>query len=188
MNNYQKYINGVWVDDPGKKIDDLRTSLNMAGKFEAVLKRADGEVEKFDFDNICTYQGLISLLNTMFAGTGQITNWYLGVFQNNYTPVVSDTASTFVSSAGEFTGYSGGARPTFTAAAASGSPTLGNSAAAATFTFTGSATLYGAMLASVATPGSGAGVLFSAAQFGSPKNVGSGDQLILTYTINAATA
>lgn len=188
MTNYQKLVNGVWVDDPEAKINDLRTSVKLGGQFEAVLKRANGDEEDFDFRNVATYQGLISLLNTMFTGSGQITNWYLGVFQNNYTPVVTDTMSSFVTSAGEFTGYSGGARPTFSPAAASGSPTINNGASAATFTFTGSATLYGAFLSSVATPGSGSGILFSAAQFGASKNVSSGDQLILTYTINAATA
>lgn len=189
MINYQKLVNGVWVDDPDMKVSDLRASLGMAGHFQAVLKRAGeyGESE-FDFDNVCTNQGLIALLNGMFTGATQITNWYLGVFQNNYTPVVGDTMSSFVSSAGEFTGYSGGARPSFTPAAASASPSISNTASAATFTFTGSATLYGAFLSSSPTPGGGSGTLFSAAQFGASKNVSSGDQLILTYTINAATA
>lgn len=189
MSNYQKFVNGVWVDDVDTKVNDLKSSIKMAGHFEAVLKRADGKVlDEFEFDNICTYQGLISLLNNQFTGATQIVNWYLGLFQNNYTPVSGDTASSFVSSGGEFTGYSGGARPTFIAPAATATPSVTNTASAATFTFTGGATIYGAFLTSVPTPGSGSGILFSAAQFGASKLVASGDQLILTYTINAATA
>lgn len=184
----EKLVNGVWVPDVEAKINDLRTSLNMAGHFEAILKRANGGEEAFEFDNICTYQGLIALLNATFAGGSQITNWYLGLFSNNYTPVSTDTASSFISSAGEFSGYSGGARPAFSPAAATSTPSINNTATAATYTFTAGATIYGAFLASSATLGGTSGTLFSAAQFGSSKNVSSGDQLILTYTINAVTA
>jgi hypothetical protein len=189
MSNYQKFVNGVWVDDVDAKVTALKSSLSMGGHFEAVLKRANGDtVDEFEFDNVCTQQGLISLLNNQFTGATQITNWYLGLFQNNYTPVGGDTASSFPTSAGEFTGYAGGARPAFQPTAATASPTINNSSAVATFTFTGAATIYGAFLTSVATLGSGSGILFSAAQFGASKNVSSGDQLLLTYALTAATA
>lgn len=188
IGKYQKFVNGVWVDDVDAKIEGLRASISMMGRYDAKIVRKGEVIDEWECKNVCTYQGLISMLNNTFCGVAAISNWYLGIFQNNYTPVQGDTASSFPASAGEFTGYSGGARPSFTAAQASGTPTINNSAAVATFTMTGSATIYGAFLTSVATPGSGAGVLFSAAQFGSSKNVSAADQLILTYTLNAASA
>ena len=159
-----------------------------AGRYGAQIVRAGVVIDEWEFDNICVNEGLIAILNAIFTGATLSSNWYMGVFQNNYTPVATDTASSIVANSGEFTGYSGGARPTFTPAVASGAPTLTNSATRAAFTFTGAATLNGAFLISSATPGSNTGTLFSAAQFGSPKSVGNTDQLLLTYTLTAASS
>ena len=159
-----------------------------AGKYVAQIIRNGKLDDEFEFDNICVNEGLIAMLNATFAGGSAVTTWYMGLFSNNYTPVSTDGAATIVANAGEFTGYSGGARPTFSPAAASGLPTLTNSASRASFTFTGAATLTGAFLISSATPGSNTGTLFSAAQFGSSKSVGATDQLLLTYTLNASSS
>lgn len=158
------------------------------GKYHAELFRKGALVDEWDCDNIIVNEGLIAMLNIMFAGVSVISNWYVGVFQNNYTPVNTDTASSIVGNAGEVTAYSGGARPNFTPAVASGSPTITNSANKATFTFTGSATLMGAFLISSATPGSNTGTLYSAALFGSSKSVGNTDQLTLTYQTSLSSS
>ncbi len=142
----------------------------------------DGElIDEFEFENVITNQGLAYLLNAGLAGLSAITSWYIGVFQNNYAPVATDTASSIVGNAGEFTGYTGGARPTFTPAQATSTPSITNSASKATFNFNGSATLTGAFLISSATPGSNSGTLYSAAQFGSSKQVANTDSITLTY-------
>lgn len=151
------------------------------GVYHAELFRGGKLVDEWDCKNIIVNEGLISMLNIMFAGISVISNWYIGVFQNNYTPVNTDTAASIVGNAGEVVAYSGGARPNFTPAAAAGSPTITNAAAKAVFTFTGTATLMGAFLISSATPGSNTGTLYSAALFGSSKSVGNTDQLTLTY-------
>jgi hypothetical protein len=176
------------------KLYDVRGKILSAGRYKAQIIRGglsehlmDGD-DEFEFDNICVNEGLIQMLNQQFAGAGGVANWYMGVFQNNYTPVATDTASSIVGNSGEFTGYSGGARPTFSPASASGTPTLTNSATRASFTFTGAATLTGAFLISSATPGSNTGTLFSAALFGSAKSVGNTDQLLLTYSLNASSS
>lgn len=145
--------------------------------------------DEFEFENICVNEGLIQMLNAEFGLGSQITTWYLGVFTNNYTPVSTDTASSIVANAGEFTGYSGGTRPAFTpVAAVQPTPQLTNAGSRASFTFTGSATLIGTFLISSATPGSNTGTLFSAAQFPSSKVVGNTDQLLLTYTLTASSS
>jgi hypothetical protein len=170
------------------KLYNARGKIISQGCYKAQIIRRGVLDDEFEFDNICVNEGLIQMLNQQFAGAGGVSNWYMGVFQNNYTPVSTDTASSIVANAGEFTGYSGGARPTFTPAAASGTPTITNSASQASFTFTGAATLQGAFLISSATPGSNTGTLFSAALFITPKPVGNTDQLLLTYTLNASSS
>ena len=174
-----KQSRGLLVPDKGLVV----------GVYNAKLLRRGRVIDEFEFKNTAVNEGLIAMLNIMFAGQSLISNWYLGVFQNNYTPVATDTASSIVGNAGEFTGYSGGARPAFLPVAATQpTPSLTNSASQASFTFTGAATLTGAFLISSATPGSATGTLYSAAQFGSSKQVGSTDQLLLTYSTSLASA
>ena len=176
---YDKLASGLLV--PGK----IRT----LGRYDAQIIRKGEVVDEFSFDNICVNEGLIAMLNITFGLTSIIPNWYMGLFTNNYTPVATDTASSIVGNAGEFTGYSGGARPAFTSVAATQpTPQLTNTASRASFTFTSPATLIGAFLISNATPGSNTGTLFSAAQFSASKTVGATDQLLLTYTLTASSS
>ena len=151
------------------------------------FRRGD-KIDEWEFENTITNQGLIYLLNAGLAGLSALTTWYVGVFQNNYTPVATDTASSIVGNAGEFTGYSGGARPTFPPVQASSSPTLTNTASKAAFNFTGSATLTGAFLISSATPGSNSGTLYSAGQFGSSKPVANLDSITITYSTSLTSS
>ena len=177
--NYTKRKDGLLVPNKG----------HVVGVYHAKLMRAGKLIDEWDFDNIIVAEGLIAMLNIMFAGQSVISNWYMGVFQNNYTPVSTDTAASITGNAGEFTSYSGGARPTFSAVAATQpTPSVSNSVTQANFTFTGSATLAGAFLVSNATPGASSGTLYSAAQFSSSKQVGPGDQLALGYTTTLAAS
>ena len=153
----------------------------VTGKYLIEHFRKGEKIDEWEAENTVVNQGLVYLLNAGLAGLTALTSWYVGVFQNNYTPVATDTASSIVSNAGEFTGYSGGARPTFSPAQATSSPTLTNSASQATFNFTGSATLTGAFIISSATPASNSGTLYSAAQFGSSKSVANTDSITVTY-------
>lgn len=178
------------------EFEKLASGLIMPkGVYKAVLLRGDESPfkdlgdEEFEFKNICVAEGLIYLLNAGFSLVSPQSNWYMGVFTNNYTPVSTDTAATIVGNAGEFNGYSGGARPNFTpAAAVQPTPQLTNSANRASFTFTGTATLIGAFLISSAGILATSGTLFSAAQFPSSKSVGNTDQLLLTYTLTASSS
>ncbi len=177
--NYVKQASGLLTPDKGLVV----------GRYHAKLFRKRELIDEWDFENTVVNEGLIAMLNVLFTGQSSISNWYLGVFQNNYTPVATDTASSIVGNAGEFTGYTGGARPTFSPAAATQpTPTVSNSATQAIFTFSGTATLTGAFLISSATPGSNTGTLYSAAQFASSKQVGNTDQLLLTYSTSLASA
>jgi hypothetical protein len=161
-----------------------KTSLG--GRYIAELIRANGTVEHFEDDNLIVNEGLNSVLNVYLDAGTQLTTWYVGLFQGNYTPVATDTAANIVANSTETTAYSGGVRPTYTPAAASGQ-SITNAASRATFTFTGGATIYGAFLVSSATISGTSGTLASAARFASSKVVSSGDQLLITYVLSASS-
>jgi hypothetical protein len=123
----------------------------------------------------------------MFNGTTQISTWYIGLFEANYTPVASVTAATITSASTECTAYDEATRQEYEEAAAS-AQSITNSANRATFTFNATKTVYGAFLVSASAKSATSGTLFSAARFGSSKAVVDDDQLLLTYTLGAASA
>lgn len=148
----------------------------------------DGEIiDQWEQPNLVTNEGLNALLDIMFAGSTQITAWYVGLFEGNYTPVATVTAATITSASTECTAYDEATRVAYTEAAAS-SQSITNSANKATFTFNATKTIYGAFLASASAKSATTGTLFSAARFGSSKAVVDDDQLLVTYTFSAASA
>lgn len=175
--DYEKTAGGVLMPVQG---------IQGKGSYHGKIIRADGGIEEFDFDNLCVDEGLNSLLNIQFDAATQITAWYMGLFEGNYTPVAGLTAATVASAATETTAYNETTRRAFSPAAAS-AKSITNSASAATFTFNATKTLYGAFLISDNTKGGTSGVLFSAAKFPTTKSVSSGDQLLLTYTFTASS-
>lgn len=164
----------------------MPSKLLVGGKFQGTIIRAGEVVEEFEDHNLVVNEGLNSLLNIMFNGATQITTWYLGVFEGNYTPVATVTAATITSASTESTAYTSGTRPEYVEAAAS-SQSITNSASRASFVFNASKTIYGAFLGSSSTKSSTTGTLFSVARFGSAKAVESGDELLLTYTFTASS-
>jgi hypothetical protein len=147
----------------------------------------DGEViDQWEDHNLVVNEGLNALLDIMFHGGTQITTWYCGVFEGNYTPVATVTAATITSAATECTAYDEAARVAYDEAAAS-SQSITNSASKATFTFNATKTIYGAFLVSNSTKSGTTGTLFSAARFSAAKSVVAADQLLLTYTFTASS-
>lgn len=136
--------------------------------------------------NVCTDEGINKLLDVMFHGASQVSTWYIALFSNNYTPLVTNTYA--VPGYTEATIYDEATRPEFVEAAAS-SKVITNSASTAEFTMNGSATIYGSALVSNNTKGdtaaSGA-VLYCSAQFTYSQGVVSGNVLNVTITITGA--
>lgn len=162
------------------------SSIQVHGHYHGTIIRANGEIEEFDAPNLCVDEGLNSLLNIEFDAATQISTWYMGLFEGNYTPVAGVTAATIAAAATETTAYNETTRRQFVPAAAS-AKSISNTASPGTFTFNAAKTLYGAFLISDNTKGGTAGTLFSAAKFPSTKTVGIGDQLLLTYTFTASS-
>lgn len=163
-----------------------KQGIIFGGRFDAKLIRDLKVIDEWSFDNLVVNEGLNSNLSVYFNSGTPITTWFLGIFQGNYTPVSTDTASVIASNSTECSSYSGGVRPTWVNAAPS-SQSITNSASPATFTFTGSQTIYGAFLISNSTINGTSGTLFAAARFGASKSVVSSDQLLLTYTFTASS-
>ena len=161
--------------------------IHVKGLWHGKLFRKGKLIDEWEDENLVVYEGLNDLLNTYFNNGSQIGSWYLGIFQGNYTPVNTDTASTIASNSTECSSYTNATRPSWQNAAPSGQA-ITNSGTPATFTFNASQTIYGAFLVSSSTIGGSGGKLFSAAQFGTAKSVVSTDQLMLTYAFSASSA
>jgi len=161
--------------------------LRVGGFFTGQILRQGEIVDEFECPNLVVNEGLNDLLDVYIGGATSPGQWYLGLFQGNYTPVATVTASTIAANAVECVDYDEANRQQFDPAAAA-SQSVTNAASRATFTFNASRTVYGAFLASSSTKNGTDGVLFSAARFGTSKAVVDDDQLLLTYSFSASSA
>jgi hypothetical protein len=139
-------------------------ALLVGGKFIGTLIRDGKVIDEFEDCNLVVNEGLNALNDIMFHGSTQITQWYLGVFEANYTPVSTVTAATIAAAATECTAYASGTRPTYDEAASASQVTT-NAASRASFVFNATKTIYGGFLISNSTKGGTTGTLFAAAQF-----------------------
>lgn len=161
---------------------DARHECNLRGTFHIVVEDKNGRVKHTEkVRNGITNEGKNSLLDIMFHAATQITTWYIGLIDNSGWTAEA-AADTLASHSGwnEFTSYTGSRLEWTEGAAASQSITNGT---AVSFPITGSGTLKGIFIASVASGTSGK--LWSTADFASTVTVANGDTLKITYTINA---
>lgn len=163
-----------------------KNDIQVMGVWSGQHVRAGEVIDEWEDKNLVVNEGLNALLNIMFHGDTQISAWYIGLFEGNYTPVATVTAATITSASTESTAYDETTRVAYDEAAAS-SQAITNSASKATFTFNATKTIYGAFLASNSTKSGTTGTLFSAARFSSSKSVVDDDQLLLTYTFTASS-
>lgn len=160
--------------------------LKVGGKFIGTLIRDGRIVDEFEDCNLVVNEGLNALNDIMFDAATQITAWYLGVFEANYTPVSTVTAATIASASTECTAYASATRPAYTPAASASQVTT-NAASRASFVFNATKTIYGGFLISNSTKSGTTGKLFAAAQFSTSKSVVSGDELLLTYQFTSSS-
>ena len=144
----------------------------------------DGKlVDEWESKNVVTTQGISYMLDCMFDSSAQ-TSWYVGLFNNDYTPAVTETYQSrdFV----ESDGYSEGARVLYQSAAAGGTTEISNSGNVAEFSISATTTIYGAFLASDNTihDTSSGETLYNISKFSSSRSVESGDTLQVTITLS----
>jgi hypothetical protein len=170
----------------------LGETVGAGGVYSVTCVGADG-VEKWSdtFHNLVVNQGLANMNGVYFAGTTQITTWYLGLVTGPGSGTTFSAGDTLAShgatgSGGwtENTDYTGSRKAVTFGSATSANPSvITNSASPSSFVMTGTATVAGAFLASVSSGTSG--ILFSAGDFtGGDKSVASGDTLNVTYTFS----
>jgi hypothetical protein len=137
----------------------------------------DGKIKSVErVHNLVPTGGLNYILGAALKGESQFATWYLGLYDNNYSPVAGDTMASLIAACGENQDYTGTARKTlvFPAIANGGVDTL---SAPNTFAFTSSETIRGGFISSGPTWGGTTGLLVSAVLFPSPKIVAAGESL-----------
>ena len=139
--------------------------------------------------NIVPNEGLNAILNIMFHASTQITTWYVAIFENDYTPLATNTYA--APGYTECITYDEATRPAYVEAAASGQ-SITNSASRAAFTINASKTIYGGSLVGGGTgattkgDAAGGGTLFCSSKFAIAKPVVATDVLKVTITIAAS--
>ena len=167
-------------------------NVGLSGYYTATCVDKDGNVKWSDtIQNTVTTVGKNSILDVYLGASTQITTWYLGLISST-TFSATAAADTMASHGGWLEAglantptYSQSARPTTSwSAASSGSKAL---SAAAAFSITGTGTVKGAFLNSVATKDGTLGTLYSAGVFtAGDKVVSSGDTVNVSYTATAS--
>lgn len=157
--------------------------FNPKGKFRVEHWRSGKLLATYDVDNGITNQGKNKILDTMFHSSTPIAtaSWFIGLIDNTGTPTLA-AGDLLSSHAGwtEFTSYSG-TRPVWGQGSAS-SQSMTN-ASPATFNISATGTLYGILVCSVTTGGTGTDILWSTAAFTATVPVANGDQMKVTYTL-----
>jgi hypothetical protein len=146
--------------------------------------------------NIFTTEGMAFILNTMLHDLSKAASniWYVGIFKNNVTPALGDTAAAKRGAAGTYgecqdADYDAPATtcpayvPVDTATAV-----ITNAASKAEFTMNASITVYGAFLGNVAAKTATTGVLLCAKKFDSSRAVIADDVLAVTYQVTASSS
>jgi hypothetical protein len=146
--------------------------------------------------NTFTTEGMTYLLNIIFGTTSKTGSaiFYVGIFKNNVTPAVGDTAAAKLGAAGAYgecqdADYDSPAtdKPSYTIATTS-TATCTNAASPASFTIAGSITVYGAFLSTSKAKTATDGYLMCAKKFSASRAVIDDDVLSVTYVITATTS
>ncbi|MBW2094209.1 MAG: hypothetical protein JRI80_04905 [Deltaproteobacteria bacterium] len=147
--------------------------------------------------NTFTTEGMARLLNIIFHDISKPASeiWYVGIYKNNITPSVGNTAATCLGAAGTYgecqdADYDNPAtnKPAYTTADTETASITNSVAGKAEFTMAASITIYGAFLSTEAAKTATTGYLMCAKKFSSSRAVIDDDVLYVTYTISATTS
>jgi hypothetical protein len=137
--------------------------------------------------NLIPEEGLNHAIGVLLKAETQQANWYLGLFEGDYTPTDAVTAGTVVSLATECTAYDESARPQWVGGTVD-EGFVTNEDNRAVFTMNADKTIYGGFLISSSTKGSGVGKLLSIVRFPTAKDVEDGDILRLRAELTNVSA
>ncbi len=179
--------------------EDIREAVKAGWKFRGKVTvehfRKGALLHKQTGYNTFTTEGMAYLLNVMFHDIAKSAAhiWYVGIFKNNITPALADTAAKLGS--GNAYGECQDAdyddpltnRPAYTTEDTS-TAVITNVNAKAHFVMNASITVYGAFLANMAAKTATTGVLMCAKRFGTPRAVIADDEIYVTYQITCTTS
>lgn len=181
----------VQVDEALKaKFDSGDTNFKVGGVFGIQHIRNGEVIHEEAVPNIVVNEGLDYILDAALSGGAQTVAFYIGIFENNYTPQATNVMATFAGAgvAGEITtAIDEGSRPAWTEAGVT-SRTITNSASPASFTANATVSSYGAFLSTNNTLGGTSGILIAASRFSAVRNLVATDVLNVTYTLTIADA
>ena len=163
---------------------DIKAKTGMDGVYHLEHRRNGKVIHRENLNNLVVDQGLTHILDILFKSGTQISAWYLGIFEANYTPAADDTAANIAARSTESTAYTEATRQAFTAGAIAANA-VDNTAARATFTINATKTMYGVFLVSTSAKSGTLGTLLSVASFTTARSVIAADELLVTYTMTA---
>jgi hypothetical protein len=146
--------------------------------------------------NTFTTEGMAYLLNIMFYTTSKsgAAIFYVGIFKNNVTPALGDTAAVKLGASGTYgecqdADYDSPAtnKPSYTVVSTA-TASCTNAASPASFTMNDSITVYGAFLSTATAKTATSGTLMCAKSFTSSRAVIADDVLAVTYVITCTSS
>ena len=162
----------------------LDAGARVRGRWAMECYGPDGVLKwREDFDNIVVNEGLDELLTMALATGSPEAAWYVGL-KDTGTPAAADTMASHASWA-TITPYSDATDPLWVDAGVSGQ-SIDNSASKASFAINATEEVFGAFLKSNNTKGGSTGKLYAVGDFGTSRNVQSGDTLEVTATFTTA--
>lgn len=166
----------------------MKQKFGMKGVYVAKQFRPTFGKLKWIADHIAyndiTNEGKNTIFDTMFNATSQITTWYIGLISSvGYSALAATDVMGSHGGWTEFTNYSQANRVTWVSGATS-AQTITNSGPAQ-FDMTATGTVKGLFIVSNNTKSGTTGKLWSTALFTADVPVVNGDQLKVTYTLNA---
>jgi hypothetical protein len=162
------------------KGESMEEKMTAIGQYHVECRDAQGNLKwEEKFDNLVTTVGKNILLDIGLGTTSKSAGWYVGL-KGTGAANAADTMSSHATWSEIYSGVYAGARPTatFSGAASNGVKTMST----ATFTITGSSTIYGCFIADNSTAGGTTGTLYSAGDFAASKAVSNGDTLNVSYS------
>jgi len=162
------------------------SNIGMGGYFKYEHIRNGEVIDTWASKNIVVDQGLVYALNSAVSNVAQVSNWYLALYKNNYTPIATDTAAD-IGGAGKgdeaTVEYDEGTRGAYAPTTTNAKVVINTPVA---FTFNTAVDIYGGFMISESAKGGVTGTLLAASKFPSVKQMGISDILNVTYELTIA--
>lgn len=149
-------------------------------------------IDKWGQKNVTTSEGIKYILEAAFDGGTQIDTWYIGLFEDDYSPRSSDRY--VLPGFTESTAYEELTRVAFDGEVDSSGLMIDNNDSKAEFTMNATKTIYGAFLCGGGTDPevkedtAGGGVLLALSKFAAAKSVVDEDVLLVSCSVTLASA